>query len=185
MIALNTSVDCGAVQLQFIDQTGEVLNSNFFAVGQEAGVTQVFTVLKQESSASLGEYKIRYKAWLKDHPQVIVFLDQPFIVRIEEPIYESDIIVNVPPDWLLQLEDQTIRKGENLLYLMGDNLNMFGEETKVSLQLQLDSKRFISYQPDFNAFIVLGVNVMDTDIRDWTITVTSEYVDLKGKYFKF
>ena len=47
LVVLSTMVDCGPLQLNFVDQSGDELDSNIFAIGeQKDGLTKSFTVLK-------------------------------------------------------------------------------------------------------------------------------------------
>ena len=60
---------------------------------------------------------------------------------------KSDFIFNVAPDWLDQLEDQYVEKGDNLLYQMGEKTNMFGGEVNVKLDLRKIEK-FADYDSE-------------------------------------
>jgi len=49
----------------------------------------------------VGEYRIRYRAYLKDYPEAKeAILADPFTITIVEPPSQSDYIFNVAPDWL-------------------------------------------------------------------------------------
>ena len=59
----------------------------------------------------------------------------PFLVSIQEPPSDSDIIVNVMPDWLQNLQDQNVTVGDHLIYEFGDPVDQFGSKVEVSLDL--------------------------------------------------
>ena len=105
LVRLNTVVDCGPVKLTFIDQNGLPLNPNAFSVEKLPDKYEVISVIQQENTATLGTYKIRYRAWLPDYPSVETYLEDPFTVDIVEPAYESQYIMNTAPQWLLDLKD--------------------------------------------------------------------------------
>ena len=100
LVALNTPVDCGPLQIEFIDQNGQPLDSAAFATYSLASEDKVFSVLQQENSSTVGTYKVRYRAWLQDHSNVEVYLQEPFTVEIAEPANESQYILNAAPKWL-------------------------------------------------------------------------------------
>ena len=98
---------------------------------------------------------------------------------------ESDFILNIMPTWLSLLKDQYVIKGDNLLYPMGLNVNMFGQSTRVSIEHSSEALNFVFYEADNNAFIVIGNQVTDLDVKTWPISVISEYVDPTGRYHRF
>ena len=57
-------------------------------------------------------------------------------MEIVEPTYESQFNISIMPQWLQDLEDQRVKVGNSLLYQMGDNINQFGEKTRVSIELE-------------------------------------------------
>ena len=69
-----------------------------------------------------------------------------FTITIVEPPSQSDYIFNVAPDWLDYLEDQYVMIGDNLIYNMGEKINMFGGPIDVQLDLR-KIDYFASYDP--------------------------------------
>ena len=106
-------------------------------------------------------------------------------MEIIEPAYESQFNVITIPQWLLDLEDQRVRVGNSLLYQMGDNTNQFGEETKVTIELESAEAQFINYSPDSNTIVIVGSQLGSEQVGRWRVTVVSEYVDPLGRYNKF
>lgn len=68
---------------------------------------------------------------------------------------------------------------------MGNNINQFGEKTRVTIQTASLAEDFINYNPETNAIVVIGYQLSQKYIGTWKINVVSEYVDPRGRYHKF
>ena len=93
--------------------------------------------------------------------------------------------MNTAPQWILDLKDQRVRVGNSLLYQMGNNINQFGEETRVTIELESAEAQFINYAPDSNAIVIVGSQLGSEQVGRWQVTVVSEYIDSAGRYNKF
>ena len=51
--------------------------------------------------------------------------------------------------------------GISLLYQMGDNINQFGEETRVTIELESAEAQFINYSPSSNSIVIIGFQLTD------------------------
>ena len=124
---MDTRVNCGIFIYQFIDEKGNPLNPAIFSFPASSTEPRIFKILSQSNRATLGEYKIRYRAILKDYPGVAPIVHtQSFLVTILEPANPSTYVFNVIPDWLKKLEDQYVQVGESKIYKFGENVNFFG-----------------------------------------------------------
>ena len=68
---------------------------------------------------------------------------------------------------------------------MGNNINQFGEETRVTIELESAEAQFINYAPDSNAIVIVGSQLGSEQVGRWQVTVVSEYIDSAGRYNKF
>ena len=70
--------------------------------------------------------------------------------------------------------------GDNLLYIMGENVDMFGNQVKVRLDLR-KVFRFASYDSQLNTLILIGENMIEEDLGIHKIRVEIIYDDPRGK----
>ena len=102
LIGIDTLIDCGPINIEFIDENENLLPIDIFSVEDDLAsqVFENFIILQQSVSKTAGEYLIRYRASLKDYPSADpVLLTSPFKVTIVE-VKQSDYIFNVEPIWL-------------------------------------------------------------------------------------
>ena len=185
-VEVDTRVDCGQIKLEFIDEQGDPLDENVFAVRQKDDQAELtdkvhnFIVKKQSNSRTVGRYQIRYRATLEDYPSVRpVTLESPFQVDIIG-FKESDYVFNVVPDWLTQLEDQYVVLGDHLVYSFGEKTSMFGDEVQVKVHFGRTAG-FADYEADLNSYNVNGDRTRVEDIGLHKIKVEVTYLDPRGR----
>lgn len=102
LVAIDSRVDCGEIGIQFMYENGDPLNESLFNVDiPNDDSIGTFTVIKQNLRSSVGEYLIKYRAYMKNYSQkIFTLLEEPFKVTIVEPPSQSDYIFNVAPNWL-------------------------------------------------------------------------------------
>lgn len=64
---------------------------------------------------------------LAEFPEVTIVSDPPFLVTIASPSDIEFSFMAMPPEWLVDLQDQTIFVGEHLLYVPDIGPNQFGK----------------------------------------------------------
>ena len=118
--------------------------------------------------SSTGEYLIKYNAILQDYPEAASF-ESSFTVTImssvesdsdefdsdESNSNESDLVFNIMPAWLSNLENQRVKLGEHLVYILGNRESDLGTEIEVKLDYG-EIRDIASYDPEYNALKING-----------------------------
>ena len=118
LISMHSRVDCGPIEIEFIDMAGYPLDDQLFDVGisDDDKKSSQFIVKHQNNNETVGDYLIRYRATLKNYPKATpAILSTPFTVSIVE-LKQTNYIFNVAPEWLTVLEDQYLVLGNHLVY---------------------------------------------------------------------
>lgn len=127
---------------------------------------------------------MRYQARLANYPGVSVFQDKPFTVDISEATSKSIYSIDVMPVWLSELQNLTATIGEASIFSLGENVNMFGQATNVTVDFGF-AGRFASYDPVFHAVIIWKGLSTENDLGVWPLKVISEYKDSDNKQYRF
>ena len=184
VIKMDSRIDCGEVEFEFIDQFGRLIDDELFDVVYDDTVdsdsAKKFVVKQQNNTETVGDYLIRYRASLKDYPTAnVAVLNTPFIVTIVE-LKQSDYIFNIAPDWLINLEDQYLLLGNHLVYEFGEKTSIFGTDVTVNVNLR-GASIFANYEQEQNAFTVNGDKTLREDLGLWKIIVEVTYDDPRNR----
>lgn len=83
------------------------------------------------------------------------------------------------PEWLAELSNFRVIAGQAAYLPFGENVNMFGESTQVTVDLGM-LKRFAGYDTISNTLVIYEDLSSEIDVGSWPVKITSEYVDSIG-----
>ena len=172
---------CGDFAIEFINSDGSELVQGLFTSSLSESSISTFTVLKQSSQNMVGQYFVSYRVTLEDYPDVEASeISAPFLVVIEPDILDGDFEENNMPEWLQNLEDQSVIVGNGLYYHMGEPTNEFETETDVEVDLRAATE-FAFYDNVTNAFVVNQTELLPRHEGFYKIWVFVEYLDLDDR----
>lgn len=178
-------IDCGPIGFEFTDDQGNPLDDIIFSVNTDKyDVPNQFVVNRQGNKWTVGEYLIKYRAYLIRYPTAWdTYLEQPFNVTIIEPL-PGDFIFNVPPMWLDELEDKFLVLGDNLVYPFGAKVNTYGDEVNVDIDIT-SIRPFSNYESEINTFSLRGDGMSRLELGIHKVIVNVSYVDPRGRLQNF
>ena len=119
---------------------------------------------------SVGSNEIYYRAYFELYPDVSYYsIEQPiFTVNIQNNFNASKYVVMLAPEWLSELENQSIYIGDSLLYEFAD----FDEVGEITIKMENSRIRhFSKYSQEQKAFVVNGNLVRESDIGIWNLGI--------------
>ena len=142
----------------------------------------------------IGEYRIEYKIYLQNMPQILLddYQTQYMNIHIFDPCTSLDIrmrpvicfslsyIKDSMPQWMVELEDQVIAFGYDYTYAMGLPVDNYERPIKVIVNFR--KADFVSYSKDqTNSLIVTGRKMKDTYVTSYKVTVETVFIDVFGQ----
>jgi len=91
-----------------------------------------------------------------------------------QPLSTANITVSIKPEWLVNLSNQRVKVGHNLLYSPGIQMNTYGYMMEVKAELG-DAFRFSEYDQVANIFRVHSGLTVKEDVGDYMIMIQARF----------
>lgn len=104
-LVVDDNNDCGPFRMEFIEKSGDSIDSELFDQSSVDSEERTLTVRQQAMTSSVGEHQVWFRVWLFDYPDVpALVLSRPMTLTIDYA-KSSDYMINIMPEWLMNLQN--------------------------------------------------------------------------------